>query len=134
MRTITNDYHDAEVLNLGSGSEVGPYLVTQTGVSPTAAVPKTFMFVLRPDGQWVNFHAYASQGKAEAMDEIVFPTMNEVRATFSKLFGRARVLDVPIDKERLQAWLDRLEGGNPLEAAHAWAIEYWQRQREKGGQ
>ena len=34
MRTITNDYHDAQILNLGSGSERGPYLVTQTGVAP----------------------------------------------------------------------------------------------------
>jgi hypothetical protein len=131
MRTITNDYHDAQVLNLGSAAEAGPYLVTQTGVSPTAVVPKTFMFVLRPDGQWVNFHAYAAQGKPEAMDEIVFPSMNEVRATFSKLFGRARVFDMPIDKERLQGWLERHEGGDPLKAAHAWAIEYRQRQREQ---
>jgi hypothetical protein len=31
MRTITNDYRDAQILNLGSGGEHGPYLVTQTG-------------------------------------------------------------------------------------------------------
>jgi hypothetical protein len=31
MRTITNDYRDAQILNLGSGGERGPYLVTQTG-------------------------------------------------------------------------------------------------------
>ena len=75
MRNITNDYRDAQVLNLGSGGERGPYLVTQTGVAPRAELPRTHMFVLRPDGRWVDFNAYACQGKPEAMDEIVFPTM-----------------------------------------------------------
>ena len=89
MRTITNDYHDAQILNLGAGSERGPYLVTQTGVAPRDAIPKTRMFVLRPDGFWVDFNAYACQGKPEAMDEIVFSTTTEVMETFGKLFGRA---------------------------------------------
>ena len=50
MRTITNDYRDAQILNLGSVGERGPYLVTQTGVAPRDSLPKTRMFVLRPDG------------------------------------------------------------------------------------
>ena len=61
MRTITNDYRDARVMNLGSGSERGPYLVTQTGVAPRAERPRTQMFVLRPDGRWVDFNTYACQ-------------------------------------------------------------------------
>ena len=95
MRTITNNYRDAQILNLGSGSDRGPYLVTQTGVSPKDVVPKTRMFVLRPDGNWVDFNAYASQGKPEAMDEIVFSTTTQVMETFGNLFGQARVLDLP---------------------------------------
>ena len=67
MRTITNDYKDAQILNLGSEGERGPYLVTQTGVAPSDPLPKTRMFVLRPDGNWVDFNGYASQGKPEAM-------------------------------------------------------------------
>jgi hypothetical protein len=59
MRTITNNYRDAQILNLGSGEEGGPYLVTQTGVAPSDPMPKTRMFVLRPDGYWVDFNAYA---------------------------------------------------------------------------
>src|SRR5438067_7905261 len=31
MRTITNDYRDAQILDLGSGYETGPFLVTQNG-------------------------------------------------------------------------------------------------------
>src|SRR6476469_8750672 len=127
MRTITNDYHDAQILNLGSGSERGPYLVTQTGVSPRDPMPKTRMFVLRPDGRWVDFNAYASQGKPEAMDEIVFPSMSAVMTTFGKLLGPPQVLDLPIDEKGLQAWIDRMKGSNPLESAKMWAAQYKQR-------
>jgi len=77
MRTITNDYKDAQILNLGSEGERGPYLVTQTGIAPSDPLLKTRMFVLRPDGYWVDFNAYASQGTPEAMDEIVFPSMTK---------------------------------------------------------
>jgi hypothetical protein len=53
------------------------------------------MFVLRPDGQWVDFNAYACKGKPEAMDELVFRTMSEVREVFGKLARRPRVLELP---------------------------------------
>ena len=130
MRTITNDYRDSQILDLGSGYEKGPYLVTQTGVSPNDPVPKTHLFVLRPDGNWVDFNAYACQGKPEAMDELVFPSMPEVMTAFGKLMGKPRVVDLPVDKEGLQAWLDRQEGGNPLQAAHRWAVEYRKRRHD----
>ena len=131
MRTITNDYRDSQILDLGSGVEKGPYLVTQTGVSPNDAVPKTHMFVLRPDGKWVDFNAYACQGKPEAMDELIFRSMPEVMTAFGKLAGKPRVVDLPVDKEGLQAWLDRQAGGNPLEAARAWAMEYRKRRHDR---
>ena len=130
MRTITNNHKDAQILNLGSGSERGPYLVTQTGVSPKDAIPKTRMFVLRPDGFWVDFNVYASQGKPEAMDEIVFSNTTQITETFGKLFGAPRVLDLPVNEEGLKAWIERHEQGNPLEAARAWAKEYKVRQRK----
>jgi len=40
MRTITNDYRDAHILNLGSGGERGPYLVTQTASHPAIRCPR----------------------------------------------------------------------------------------------
>jgi hypothetical protein len=130
LHTITNNYRDAHILNLGSGSERGPYLITQTGVSPRDALPKERMFVLRPDGRWVDFNAYACQGKPEAIDEIVFSTTAEVMETFGKLFGRPQVLDLPVDEAGLKAWIERQKGGNPLEAARAWATEYKMRHRK----
>jgi hypothetical protein len=131
MHTITNNYRDAHILNLGSGGQSGPYLVTQTGVSPRDPIPKTRMFVLRPDGNWVDFNAYASQGKPEAMDEIVFSSTTQIMETFGKLFGPPRVLDLPVDEAGLKAWLERQKDGNPLEAARAWAAGYQERHRKK---
>lgn len=131
MRNITNDYRDAKVLNLGSGSERGPYLVTQTGVAPRAELPRTQMFVLRPDGSWVDFNAYACQGKPEAMDEIVFSTMAEVMTMFGRLTGPAQVADLPIDEEGLKAWIARQTGSNLVEGARAWAQQYQERRRKQ---
>jgi hypothetical protein len=131
MRTITNHYRDSHVLNLGSGGQRGPYLVTQTGVAPRDPSPKERMFVLRPDGRWVDFNAYACQGKPEAMDEVVFSTMTEVMETFGKLIGRPHILDLPIDEAGLKAWIERQKSGNPLQAAQAWAAGYQERHRKK---
>jgi hypothetical protein len=132
MRTITNDYKDAQILNLGSEGERGPYLVTQTGVSPNDPLAKTCMFVLRPDGNWVNFNAYASRGKPEAMDEIIFSSMAKIMETFGTLFGRPRVLDLAIDKAGLDAWIER-HSSDPLQAVHGWVAQYKVRHRKDPG-
>ena len=131
MRTITNNYRDAHILNLGSGEQGGPYLVTQTGVSPNDVVPKERMFVLRPDGQWVDFNAYASKGKPEAMDEIVFTNTTQIMEMFGKLFGQPRVLALPVNEEGLKAWIERSEHSDPLQAARAWAVGFKERSRKK---
>jgi hypothetical protein len=129
MRTITNDYKDTQILNLGSGGERGPYLCTQTGVSPSDPLLETRMFVLRPDGHWVDFNAYASQGKPEAMDEIVFPSMTKIMETFGRLFGQPRVLSLPINEKELKAWIER-HSSDPLQAARAWVEQYKARHRK----
>jgi hypothetical protein len=131
MRTITNNYRDAHILNLGSGGERGPYLVTQTGLAPTDAIPKERMFILRPDGRWVDFNAYACQGKPEAMDELVFSTTAEIMETFAKLLGNPRILELPIDEAGLKSWIERQKSGDPLEAARTWAAGYKERSRKK---
>jgi hypothetical protein len=131
MPAITNNYRDTHVLNLGSGDERGPYLVTQTGVAPSDPFAKERMFVLRPDGRWVDFNAYVCQDKPEAMDEIVFSSTTEVMETFGKLMGRPQVLDLPVDEAGLKAWIERQKSGNPLEAARAWAAGYQERHRKK---
>ena len=129
MRTITNNYTDSQILNLGNGTDRGPYLVTQIGVAPTDQRAKTRMFVLRPDGRWVDFNAYVCQGKPEAMDEIVFASILKLMETFGRLLGRPQVVDLPIDEAGLKAWIERQRNGDSLEAAHAWASQYKVRHR-----
>ena len=129
MRTLTNNYRDSQILDLGSSGQSGPYLVTQTGVSPNDAIPKTRMFVLRPDGRWADFNAYACQNKPEAMDEVVFPSIPKVMETFGKLLGKPQVADLPIDEAGLTAWIEKQKEGDPLERARAWAIQYKSRHR-----
>jgi hypothetical protein len=131
MRTITNNYRDTHILDLGSGGERGPYLVTQTGISPSEAFAKERMFVLRPDGRWVDFNAYVCQGKPEALDDVVFSTTTEVMETFARLIGRPQILNLPIDEAGLKAWIERQKSGNPLEAAREWASGYKERRRKK---
>lgn len=131
MGTITNNYRDTHILNLGAGGERGPYLVTQNGVAPSDPLPKERMFVLRPDRRWVDFNAYLCQGKPEAIDEIVFSTTTQVMETFGKLMGRPQFLDLPVDEAGLKAWVERQKGSNPLEAAHEWAVGYRERHRKK---
>ena len=132
MRTITNDYKDAQILNLGSEGEHGPYLVTQSGLAPSDLMPKTRMFVLRPDGCWVDFNAYACQGKPEAVDEIVFRSMTKVTETFGNLFGRPRVLDLPIDEAGLNAWIEP-HNSDPLRAVRGWVEQYKEPHRKDPG-
>jgi hypothetical protein len=129
MRTITNDYKDAQILNLGSEGEHGPYLVTQTGIAPSDPLPKTCMFVLRPDGNWVDFNAYACRRKPEAIDEIVFSSMAKIMETFGMLYGRPRVLELPIDKVGLDDWIER-HSDDPLQAVRAWVEQYKVRHRK----
>ena len=130
MRNITNDYKDAKVLNLGTQGASGPFLVTQTGVSPDDQLVKTRMFILRPDGYWVDLSAYVCQGKSEVVDEIVFPTMTSVMEAFGRLAGRPRVLDLPIDEAGLKAWIERQHASDALAAAREWAIGYRARHHE----
>jgi hypothetical protein len=90
------------------------------------------MFVLRPDGYWVDFNVYASQGKPEAIDEIVFPSMTKIMETVGKLFGRPRVLELPIDEAGLNAWIER-QSSDPLQAVRGWVAQYKVRHRKDPG-
>jgi hypothetical protein len=127
MRYLTNDYRDSQILNLGGNDGRGPYLVTQTGVDPRAPVPRTHLFVLRPDGCWADFNAYASRGNSETMDEIVFGHITEIMATFGKLPSKPQVAELSVNEEGLEAWLERQKDRPPLEGARAWAADYKKR-------
>ena len=52
--------------------------------------------------------------------------------TFGNLFGRPRVLDLPIDEKGLEAWIERYSA-DPLQAARAWVEQYKARHRKDRG-
>ena len=131
LRTITNHYRDAQVLNLGSGSARGPFLVTQSGVAPNDGKARQRMFVLRPDGKWVDFNCYACQDRPEVMDELVFNTSAEVMQVLARLSGQPEVVDLPIDEAGLKAWSLRQTSGDLVQAARAWAQQYQERHLQK---
>jgi len=131
MRVLTNNPQDSKILNLGFGTVQGPFLVTQMGVNPADQLPRTKMYILRPDGAWVDLNAYVCQNKPEVLDEIVFPTMASVMEKFGSLLGKPRILDLPIDEAGLAKWVERQKGHDPLEAAKSWAIDYRVRHREQ---
>src|SRR6516162_8951134 len=116
MRTITNNYRDAHILNLGSARQSGPYLVTQTGVSPNDVLPKERMFVLRPDGHWVDFNAYACKDKPEAMDEIVSRTILIISWMSAKLVTLAPASPMALNEKPLKEWLQPKNPGIPPQA------------------
>ena len=104
LQTITNDFSAVRLMDLGSGSSRGPFLVTQVGVAPNDDKARERMFVLRPDGKWVDFNCYACQGRPEVMDELVFNTTAEVMQIMARLTGKPEVVDLPIDEAGLKAW------------------------------
>jgi hypothetical protein len=50
--------------------------------------------------------------------------MTQVMSIFGKLIGQPQVADLPVDEAGLQAWIDRQQGRDPLEAARDWATQY----------
>ena len=131
LQTITNHFSAVRLLNLGSGSARGPFLVTQSGVAPNDGKARERMFVLRPDGKWVDFNCYACQGRPDAMDELVFNTTAEVMQTMARLTGKPEVVDLPIDEAGLKAWSSRQASSDLVQAAHAWAQQYQERHRQQ---
>ena len=131
LQIIINDFRAVRLLDLGSKSARGPFLVTQVGVAPYDDKARERMFVLRPDGKWVDFNCYACQGRPEAMDELVFSTSTEVMQLLARLRGKPEVVDLPIDEAGLKAWTERQKGGDVVQAARAWAQEYQERRRQQ---
>ncbi len=130
-QTITNHFRAVRLLDLGSGSARGPFLVTQLGVAPNDAMARERMFVLRPDGKWVDLNCYACQGRPEVMDKLVFNTSTEVMQILARLTGKAEVVDLPIDEAGLKAWTERQKSGDLVQAAQAWAQQYQERRRQQ---
>jgi hypothetical protein len=90
--------------------------------------------VRRPDGRWVNFNAYACQGKPEGMDEIVFTTTTQIMETFGKLIGRPKLSTCRSTKRDLEHCWSARKVAIRWEAAHERAKAYYERRQKKRSQ
>jgi hypothetical protein len=103
MRTLTNDYNDCELLNLGyNRNGHGPYVVRQDGVAPESLRTQEDRFYLRKDGTWVlNVTALTLPEKEQ--EQFIFENAAELYATVQDLGGKPVVEDtLPPGKSRAE--------------------------------
>jgi hypothetical protein len=88
MRTLTNDYRDCELLNLGFNQNGrGPYFIRQDGVPPGSLNSQEDRFLLRRDGTWVvNFAVFVMA--EEEQRQFIYENVAEVFDTLDKLVGK----------------------------------------------
>lgn len=130
MRNLTNCYTDLEVWDLDPDrNRRGPFLVVQIGVAPADEQVRERMFVLRPDGQWVDFLYFITQDKPEVIDETLFATTRDVMELLARLDSKPRVADATVDNAALGIWLQRAEDTGPMEQFRLWLDQYKERHR-----
>ena len=131
MRNLTNFYADLEVWDLDPDrNRRGPFLVVQFGVAPADEQVRERMFVLRRNGQWVDFLYYVTQDKPGVMDETLFASTHDVMELLEQLDLKPQVVDVSVDDSALKRWLERTKGEGPMEPFRLWLDEYHQRHSE----
>ncbi|MCX8108926.1 MAG: hypothetical protein N3G20_08985 [Verrucomicrobiae bacterium] len=132
MPRLTNDYNKVEVWDLNPfGSERGPFLVTQVGYPPGSEDSSESLYVLRPDGTWVDINAYLSAEDETLMDEALFESMPAIVQLLEQLPPEPKVANLPVSEERLRQWLRLHPPGTLMETARRWIQEYRNRRKQK---
>jgi len=132
MSTISNDYNRVQVWNLSADDEKrGPYLVTQAGYASSADDASESLFVLRPDGTWVDINAYLSSEQPDHLDEAVFDSMAAVVHLLEHLPPQPTIAQLPVSEERLRLWLEEHPPGTLLDTARRWIGQYCERRKQK---
>ena len=91
MGLLTNNIAACEILNLETGpNRRGPYVVRQDGVAPRATSMKSYRFLLRKDGTWVNNLAVFVLPEEEQEAQFTFESVAEVYALANRLAGTPR--------------------------------------------
>ena len=87
MATITNNYNQCQLLNLGHGPKGrGPFVVRQQGTAPGSLTFHEESFLLRKDGTWViNLAVFALPEKDK--ENFFFPTSAEAIQLLDSLVG-----------------------------------------------
>ena len=103
MRTLTNNYHDCELLNLSYNRDgQGPYVLRQDGFPPDSVSPHEYRFLLRKDCTWVlNLTVFALPEKE--LENFIYKDAAELHAVVEKLGGKPVVEDeLPPGKSRAE--------------------------------
>ncbi|WP_050028739.1 hypothetical protein [Verrucomicrobium sp. BvORR034] len=87
MATLTNSYHNCEILNLGYGpGGRGPFIVRQEASAPGSMTLQLDRFLLRKDGTWVlNLAVFALTEKEK--EDFLYENTGAVVALLSELAG-----------------------------------------------
>lgn len=87
MATLTNSYHNCQLLNLGYGpGGRGPFIVRQDGTPPGATTFDDDRFLLRKDGTWVlNIAVFALSEKDK--EQFLFTSSGDVVQVLDGLTG-----------------------------------------------
>jgi len=134
MGTLSNSFTAVEMWNLNpGGGERGPYMVVQAGIAPGDELVRESLWVLRPDGKWVDSMYYGAQGKPELLDEVLFPSSKAVMDLLDRLGPKAEVEATEVTETELQAWVQRTAGGDPMERVRHFLEGYKQRHASGGG-
>lgn len=131
LRTITNHYHDFEVVDLDPSRDRGPFVVVQEGCAPGEMTATSKVFVLRRDGSWADAAYYlAGKGRTQ-LTEIMFEDTREVMKLLQQLAPRPVVANVAASRQEIEEWHranPQIEPG--LNGLRLWAVEFRRRQRE----
>lgn len=87
MATLTNSYHNCEMINLGSGpGGRGPFIVRQEASAPGSTTLQQDRFLLRKDGTWVlNIAVFALSEKDK--EQFMFTSSGDATKLLSELQG-----------------------------------------------
>ena len=124
MRTLTNNYHDCELLNLGYNRDGrGPYVLRQEGFPPDSVSPHEYRFLLRKDCTWVlNLTVFALPEKE--LENFIYKDAAELHAVVEKLGGN------PVVEDALPPGKSRAELSAAIEST---ASKLWSRIRDARG-
>lgn len=106
MATLTNSYHNCDLINLGYGQGGrGPYVVRQEASPPGSMTLQQDRFLLRKDGTWVlNLAVFILSEKDK--EQFLFENSGEAVKLLSDLVGDP-VVDMSLPEgssaEKLQA-------------------------------
>ena len=116
-RFLTNDYRDCSMIRLDPAERHSPFVVMQEGCAPDDMQARTRVFYLQHDGVWIDEVSRSKRPDSEIAD-IVFESTAEAVQLLSRLFGKAKVRDLPVTEADTEAYIERVKSFSSAEDAY----------------